>query len=314
LIRDFSTVLTRGDKVGIIGPNGCGKTTLLRLLLEPEGTHGGLTPQAGRITHGTNLQIAYSDQLRTQLDEKQSLADNISQGREFIMINGFRRHVISYLEDFLFTPDRARQPVSILSGGERNRLLLARLFSEPSNVLVLDEPTNDLDLDTLELLEEQMASYSGTVLMVSHDRAFLNNVATSVLVFEKHPNDRTDLWLDDSGGWFINEYVGGYDDWAARRALPPEREPDKKPAPPPRPKSSKKQLSSWERRELDDLPGKIEALEAEQAQWHARIADPALYRQPSAEITSAQQRAEALVTELEAAYRRWEELESIASR
>lgn len=314
LIRDFSTVLIRGDKVGIIGPNGCGKTTLLRLLLEPAGTPGGLTPQTGRITHGSNLQIAYSDQLRTQLDEQQSLAENIAQGREFVMINGIRRHVISYLEDFLFTPDRARQPVSVLSGGERNRLLLARLFSQPSNVLVMDEPTNDLDLDTLDLLEEQLATYAGTVLLVSHDRAFLNDVATSVLVFEKHPVDRMDVWLGDTEGWYINEYVGGYDDWAARRVLPPEPEPEKKPAPPPRPKPANKKLAEWERRELDALPGKIEALEAEQAQWHARLADPAFYRRPAAEIAAANQRAGELIAELESAYRRWEKLESAAAR
>ncbi len=314
LIRNFSTVLGRGDKVGIIGPNGCGKTTLLRLLLEPEGARDSLVPKEGTITHGTNLQIAYSDQLRTQLDETQSLADNISQGREFVMINGFRRHVISYLEDFLFSPDRARQPVSVLSGGERNRLLLARLFSEPSNVLVLDEPTNDLDLDTLELLEEQLSNYAGTVLLVSHDRAFLNDVATSVLVFEKHPADSTDIWLADNEGWYINEYVGGYDDWAARRVVPPEPEPEKKPTPPPRPKPTKKKLSDWERRELDALPGKIEALEAEQAQWHARMANPAFYRQSSAEIASAQKRAEELIAELETVYQRWEKLESMAAQ
>jgi ATP-binding cassette subfamily F protein uup len=314
LIRDFSTVLTRGDRVGIIGPNGCGKTTLLRLMLEPGGAEGSLTPPTGRITHGTNLQIAYSDQLRTQLDEQHSLADNIAQGREFITINGIRRHVISYLEDFLFTPDRARQPVSVLSGGERNRLLLARLFTQPSNVLVLDEPTNDLDLDTLELLEDQLSSYAGTVLLVSHDRAFLNDVVTSVLVFEKHPADRADTWLAENEGWYVNEYVGGYDEWAARRVLPPEPEPEKKAPPPPRPKSAKKKLSDWERRELDDLPGKIEALEAEQAQWHTRLADPAFYRQPGPEITAAKQRAEALIVELEAAYHRWETLESRAAQ
>ena len=223
LIHDFSEVITRGDRIGILGPNGCGKTTLLRLLLEPSGT--GLTPLSGKITHGTNLQIAYSDQLRSQLDENLSLAENITQGKEFIMLQGVKRHVIGYLEDFLFTPDRARQPVSVLSGGERNRLLLARLFAQPSNVLVLDEPTNDLDLDTLELLEEQLAAYTGPVLIVSHDRSFLNNVVTSVLAFEKHPPGRNDIWLKPDDGWFVNEYVGGYDDWAAKRLLPPETEP-----------------------------------------------------------------------------------------
>ena len=309
LIRDFSTVLSRGDKVGIIGPNGCGKTTLLRLLLEPAGTPAGLTPASGAIRHGTNLQIAYSDQLRTQLEEDRPLTENIAEGREFVMINGARRHVIGYLEDFLFSSERARQPVSVLSGGERNRLLLARLFAEPSNVLVLDEPTNDLDLDTLELLEEQLAAYAGTILIVSHDRAFLNNVVTSVWVFEKHPADRTDVWLGETDGWYVNEYVGGYDDWSAQRVLPPAPDPEKT-TPPPKPKPAQRKLTFKERAELDALPSRIEALEAEQAQWHARLADPAFYRQAGADIAAARERSGNLTTELENAYRRWEELES----
>jgi ABC transport system ATP-binding/permease protein len=311
LIRDFSTVITRGDRVGILGPNGCGKTTLLRLLLDTE-TKGGLGPRAGRLVHGTNLKVAYSDQLRAQLDERLSLAENIAQGREFVMIQGVRRHIFGYLQDFLFEPDRARQPVLALSGGERNRLLLARLFAEPSNVLVLDEPTNDLDLDTVELLEEQLAAYGGTVLLVSHDRTFLNNVVTSVLAFEKHPPERADAWLGPSDGWYVNEYVGGYDDWAARRVVPPEAEPAEKKAPAPshtRP-PKKKRLPEKEMRELEALPGRIEAMEEEQAQWHARMADPAFYRQSGEEIARARQRAEALVAALEIAYRRWEELEA----
>jgi ABC transport system ATP-binding/permease protein len=321
LIRDFSTVLVRGDKVGILGPNGCGKTTLLRLLLEAGITPPGLAPHSGRVAHGTNLRIAYSDQLRAQLDKERSLAENIAQGQEFVMIQGTRRHVLGYLQDFLFAPDRARQPVCALSGGERNRLLLARLFAQPSNVLVLDEPTNDLDLDTLELLEEQLDTYRGTVLLVSHDRTFLNNVVTSVLVFEKHDLDQPGHWLGPDDGWFVNEYVGGYDDWAARRVLPPapgpSREPAKEETPPrserPTTPAKKKRLTDWQKRELAELPGRIEALEAEQAQWHARMADPAFYRQGSTEISRARQRAEELIAELETAYRRWEQLEAIVT-
>ena len=313
LLHDLSTVITRGDRVGIIGPNGCGKTTLLRLLLEPQGTVGGLVPQSGKITHGTNLQVAYSDQLRAQLDETKSLAENIVQGKEFIMLQGVKRHVFGYLEDFLFTPDRARAPVSVLSGGERNRLLLARLFAQPSNVLVLDEPTNDLDLDTLELLEEQLDSYSGTVLLVSHDREFLNNVVTSTLVFEKHPADRTDTWLPPDGGWHINEYVGGYDDWMAKRVLPPEPEAPKKGSAQKPEQPGRKNLTFKERRELEELPSRIEAMEEEQTQWHACLADPAFFRKPKAEITHATERSEALETELANAYSRWAELEARAA-
>jgi ATP-binding cassette subfamily F protein uup len=314
LIRDFSLVLGRGDRVGILGPNGCGKTTLLRLLLEPAGTAGGLTPGAGRVTHGTNLQICYSDQLRAQLDDSKSLIENVAEGKEFIMIDGLRRHVMGYLEDFCFEPDRARQPASVLSGGERSRLLLARLFAQPSNVLVLDEPTNDLDLDTLTLLEERLAAYQGTVLLVSHDRAFLNNVVTSVLAFEKHPPARTDVWLGPLDGWYVNEYVGGYDDWADRRVLPPEAEPPRKSAPIREKKPVKKRLSQHERRELDGLPSRIEALEIEQAQLHQRMSESPFYRLPPAEIAAAKARSESLIHELEAAYARWEILETQAAQ
>jgi ATP-binding cassette subfamily F protein uup len=307
LIRDFTTVITRGDRIGIIGPNGCGKTTLLNLLLNSS------CPSPGTITHGTNLQIAYSDQLRAQLDENKTLAENIVQGKEFIMLQGVKRHVIGYLEDFLFTPDRARAPVSVLSGGERNRLLLARLFAQPSNVMVLDEPTNDLDLDTLDLLEDQLDTYSGTVLVVSHDRAFLNNVATSVLVFEKHPADSTDQWLKPDEGWYVNEYVGGYDDWAARRVLPPEPTAPEKAQPVKAAAPSRRKLSFKERRELEEFPSRIEAMEEEQTQWHACLSDPAFFRKPKAEVTKATERSEALASELEVAYRRWAELEALAT-
>jgi ATP-binding cassette subfamily F protein uup len=315
LIHDFSTRITRGDKVGILGPNGCGKTTLLRLLLESPEEAGGLAPQTGRIVRGTNLKIAYSDQLRAQLDESQSLMQNVAQGQEFVMIGNTRRHVIGYLEDFLFAPDRARQPVRSLSGGERNRLLLARLFAQPSNVLVLDEPTNDLDLDTLELLEDKLAAYAGTVLLVSHDRTFLNNVVTEVLVFEKHPPDDATLWLGPDDGWYVNEYVGGYDDWLKSRIEPPEP-----PAAEPKAGSvrrntaaPKRRLNDKERKELANLPGHIEAMEAEQEQWYGRMADPAFYKQPAAEIAHAQERAQALTDELEVAYQRWGQLEALVA-
>ena len=271
--------------------------------------------QSGHIVHGTNLQVAYSDQLRSQLDENRSLADNIAEGQEFVTIQGTRRHIIGYLQDFLFTRDRARQPVSVLSGGERNRLLLARLFAQPSNVLVLDEPTNDLDLDTLELLEEQLDAYKGTVILVSHDRSFLDEVVTSVLAFEKHPAGDTTNWLGHDDGWYVNEYVGGYADWAGSRVLPPEPEPVKKQQPvrPPRERvPAKRRLTKTERRELEQLPGRIEELEKEQADWHKRMADPAFFRQSGAEIAQAKQRAHDLHPELERAYARWEELSAIA--
>jgi ATP-binding cassette subfamily F protein uup len=313
LLRRFSLLLSRGDKVGILGPNGCGKTTLLRLLLE-SGQPAGLKPASGRIELGTHLQIAYSDQLRGQLDEEKSLIENIASERDFVEINGTRRHVIGYLQDFLFPPDRARQRVATLSGGERNRLLLARLFAQPSNVLVLDEPTNDLDLETLDLLEEQLDAYQGTVLLVSHDRSFLNNVVTSVLAFEKYDASRPGDWLGPDEGWFVNEYVGGYDDWAAQRKSPPAPESaPREPAPAKVRTPMKKKLSDKERRELESLPGRIEALEAEQHELHVRMADPAFYRGPSDDIARARQRYEELIPELEKMYARWEDLEARAT-
>ena len=294
IVRDFSTSIQRGDRIGIIGPNGAGKTTLLRLLL------GQLEPDSGRLHLGTKLEIAYFDQLRSQLDGEKSVIDNLAGGREKITVNGSERHIISYLQDFLFAPDRARTPVKALSGGERNRLLLARLFANPSNLLVLDEPTNDLDVETLDLLEELLLDYQGTLLLVSHDRAFLDNVVTSSLVFE--------------GDARVREYVGGYSDWLR------QRQPAKTPAPVARPATSAppaapatadkpRKRSYKEQRELDSLPQLIEALETERETLHARMADPAFYQQAPTAISAVQDRLTGLETELEQVYARWEALE-----
>jgi ATP-binding cassette subfamily F protein uup len=298
LIRDLDTLILRGDKVGIIGPNGSGKSTLLKLLL------GDLEPQSGTIRRGTNLQVAYFDQLRAQLDLEKSVQDNVAEGSDQVQVEGQSRHVLSYLRDFLFTPERARQPVKALSGGERNRLLLARLFTRSANLLVLDEPTNDLDAETLELLEELLIQFSGTLLLVSHDRALLDNVVTSTLVFE--------------GDGLVREYVGGYEDWLRQRpapaATPPKiataaaaqsREPagaeTKRPA---------AKLSFKEGRELGELPARIEALEAEQEDLHARLADPALYQGDGSAVAAAKDRLAELESELAGAYARWEALEA----
>ena len=295
LIRDFSTRIMRGDRIGLIGPNGSGKTTLLNLLL------GRLSPDAGQVRHGTKLEIAYFDQLREPLDPEQTVLDSVAGGRETLEINGQRRHIIGYLGDFLFTAQRARSPVKSLSGGERNRLLLARLFTKPANLLVMDEPTNDLDLETLELLEELLMDYTGTLLLVSHDRAFLDNVVTSCLVFES--NGR------------IQEYVGGYSDWLRQRPAPEpvvvaKPKPEPKPAiRPPKPATSGK-LGYNERRELERLPARIEELEQRQRDLHALTADPAFYKQEPAAITRRMEELRALEAELETAYGRWEELEA----
>ena len=293
VIRNFSSRIMRGDKIGIIGPNGCGKTTLLRLLL------GELAPQRGTIRLGTHLSIAYFDQLRTQLDEGKTVQEIVGDGNDTITFNGQSRHIISYLGDFLFPPDRARSPIRILSGGERNRLLLARLFTKPSNILVLDEPTNDLDAETMELLEELLLEYQGTVLLVSHDRALLNNVVTSTLAFE-----------DDGQAY---EYIGGYDDWLRQRrptqtetqAVQPKR--DKQRLQRERPKK----LAYKEHRELEVLPEHIEQLETEQAELHQQLADPELYKQNGSEVGTLKSRLTALEQKLEAAYARWEALEAI---
>ncbi len=293
-IRDFSIKIMRGDRIGIIGPNGIGKSTLLKILL------GEMAPDRGRVRTGTRLEAVYFDQLREQLDEDVTVQESVAGGNDTVQINGRQRHVISYLKDFLFTPDRARSPVRTLSGGERNRLLFARLFTRPSNVLVLDEPTNDLDMETLELLEERLLDYTGTILLVSHDRSFLNNVVTSTLVFE--------------AGGVITEYAGGYDDWLRQRPRPADKKEPVRGRPSVKRREKKDQprkLTFREGKELEALPGRIERLEQEQKGLYEQMATPVFYRSPGDEISRARARVEELRQELEGAYERWEELESI---
>ncbi|MGY0559342.1 MULTISPECIES: ATP-binding cassette domain-containing protein [unclassified Luteimonas] len=307
LVHDFSTTIMRGDRIGLIGPNGSGKTTLLRLLL------GELEPQRGSVHIGTRLQVAYFDQYRATLREDWNALENVAEGREFVEVNGARKHAIGYLQDFLFTPERARAPITRLSGGERNRLLLAKLFAQPSNLLVLDEPTNDLDVETLELLEELLADYAGTMLLVSHDRDFLDNVVTSILAME--------------GDGQVGEFVGGYSDWlgqgdtswlrwqpsagrAAQKA-PAEQAPASaalSPAPQPR-----RQLSYRDARELEQLPARVEALEKQVATLTAAMSDPEFFRQDSDAITAHNEAVAAAQAELDEAYARWEALESAVS-
>lgn len=294
VISGFSAAIMRGDKVGIIGPNGSGKTTLLRLLL------GELTPQQGSVRHGTRLNITYFDQLRAQLKEDKSVFDNVGDGNDVVIINGKPRHVISYLQDFLFSPDRLRVPVNDLSGGERNRLLLARLFARPSNVLVMDEPTNDLDLETLELLEELLLDYKGTLLLVSHDRTFLNNVVTSTFVFEEEGK--------------VNEYIGGYDDWQRQSEGKKKDVPEKisaKTEPSRRQCERPRKLTFKEQRELEALPQRIEALEAEQQQLYQTMSDPMFFQKGKEEIANVKVRVSSLERELAEAYQRWETLENL---
>jgi ATP-binding cassette subfamily F protein uup len=298
LIDRFSATLLRGDKVGLIGPNGCGKTTLLKLIL------GELQPSAGSVRQGTRLQVAYFDQLRAGLDLDATLADTISPGSEWIEVGNARKHVMSYLGDFLFAPERARSPVRTLSGGERNRVLLARLFALPANVLVLDEPTNDLDIDTLELLEELLQGYPGTVFLVSHDRRFLDNVVTSTIAWEGDPafGGRPGLW---------REYEGGYEDWKQQRErgrVATAAAAKAAPAPAPRPGAARTKLSYRDQRELDALPARIEALEAEQKRIHDRLASAELYTQEPQRVPELQARNEAIEAELWAALERWEAL------
>lgn len=303
IVKNFSTLIQRGDKIGLIGPNGAGKSTLLKLLLKE------LEPDSGVVEQGTRLQVAYFDQLREQLDPEMTVADTVADGNEFVEIAGNQRHVMSYLSDFLFAPARARSPVKILSGGERNRLLLARLFTKPANLIIMDEPTNDLDLETLELLEEKLVDYEGTLLVVSHDRAFLDNVVTSVLVFE--------------GEGVINDYVGGYSDWLAysqakaqqlsqvKKSAPVQVavKPADKPA-----NNKKKKLSYKEQLELQQLPALIEQLEAEHASITEQMGKPDFYRKDAAAIATVTDKLAALDEKLQQTYKRWDELEAAADQ
>jgi ATP-binding cassette subfamily F protein uup len=303
IIADFSVRIMRGDRIGIIGPNGCGKSTLIKLLM------GEYEPTSGSIRRGTSLKAAYFDQQREQLDPSASIMDNVTGGSgDSVVIDGRARHISGYLRDFLFPPERLQAPVTMLSGGERNRLLLARLFAQPSNLLIMDEPTNDLDVETLDLLEDLVANYEGTLLLVSHDRAFLDNVVTSTLVFE--------------GDGRVNEYVGGYSDWLRQRRMP-GRTPAARaqaaaaivtagPAAADTEKAAVKgrRLSYKDQRELDALPGRIQLLEEEQHGLQASIGDPELFRQSPERAAAALQRLETLARELEAAYARWDSLES----
>jgi ATP-binding cassette subfamily F protein uup len=301
IVRDFSTILVRGDKVGLIGLNGAGKTTLLRLILGEE------TPDSGTVKQGARLTVAYFDQMRGQLNDEASLADTIAPGSDWVEVNGQRKHVMSYLGDFLFAPERARSPVKSLSGGERNRLLLARLFAKPANVLVLDEPTNDLDIDTLELLEELLEDYDGTVFLVSHDRAFLDNVVTQVIVAE--------------GGGLWREYVGGYTDWervrdralvadaaSAKQAAKSDAKTEAKPATAPAAKAKK--LSYKEQRELEELPKLIAMLEAEQKALSEQLNDPEIYKRKPEDAQKMNQRFAELDDLLLEALEKWEVIEA----
>jgi ATP-binding cassette subfamily F protein uup len=295
LIRDFSAKIMRGDKIGVIGPNGCGKTTLLRLLL------GQMEPQKGSVHVGTGLEIAYYDQLREQLDLEKTVAQNVCESGDTVTVNGRQKNIIGYLQDFLFSPDRARTPVKVLSGGERNRLFLAKLFAKPSNMLVMDEPTNDLDVETLELLEELLVEYQGTVLLVSHDRSFLNNVVTSTLAME--------------GRGVVREYPGGYDDWLSQRVVKPE--PGQAKAVVSKVSTASEQgkntpgFSQTEQRELKDLLKKIEKAESGQEELFALMAEPGFYQKDPKEISRIKLEAEALSAELSKMYSRWERLEEL---
>jgi len=296
IIRDFSDTIWRGDKIGIIGPNGGGKTTLLKLLL------GKLEPTSGEVKAGTRLQIVYLDQLRAQIDDDKTIAQNVAGDAENVTFQGRSRHIHSYLQDFLFRGDCIRMPAKMLSGGERNRLLLARLFLQPANVLVLDEPTNDLDAETMELLEEILVEFSGTLLLVSHDRAFLDNVVTSTLVFE--------------GDGVVKDYIGGYQDWVSQRAAVTAKTPTtpvqekSPPTPGQQPKEKPKPFLKREQRELDELPSRIEALETRQKEIAAKLWDPELYQKEPESIPKLKTELENLERQTSEAYARWEDLEA----
>ncbi len=290
IISQLSTVIMKGDRVGILGPNGSGKTTLLRLLL------GNLQPDSGSIRLGTNLQISYFDQLREQLDENKTVQENVVENnQDTVTINGQKRHIIGYMQDFLFSPDQVRSYVSTLSGGERNRLLLARLFTRPSNLLVMDEPTNDLDIETMELLEDYLMKYAGTVLLVSHDRAFVNNVVTSTLVFE--------------GAGNVKEYVGGYDDWLRQRVAEAKPAKPAKDNPPPPAISQKVKFGFRQQKELDALTLTIQSLETEQADLYKAMGDSSLYKNDKSAVVSKKERLDEVKKLLAESYTRWEELE-----
>ena len=292
VVRDFTTTIWRGDKVGIIGPNGSGKTTLLRLLL------GRLEPQAGEVKTGTNLEVVYLDQLRDQIDGDKTVAQNVAGSAETVMFQGRARNIHSYLGDFLFRSDRIRMAAGLLSGGERNRLLLAKLFLQPANVLVLDEPTNDLDAETLELLEELLVEYAGTLLLVSHDREFLDHVVTGTLVFE--------------GGGRIGEYAGGYEDWVRQRPAEAEAAAPREEISRPRERGEKpRKFLNREQRELDEMPARLEELESAHAAAAARLADPAIYQNEPAAIPGLKAELAELERQTEAAFARWEELEAL---
>ena len=295
VVRDLSIRVMRGDRIGLVGPNGAGKTTLLRLLL------GALPPDSGSVRHGANVQPSYYDQQREQLDPERTVVDTVGDGNDTVIVNGQPRHIYGYLRDFLFSAERANSPVKALSGGERNRLLLARLFTKPANLLVLDEPTNDLDIETLELLEAFLIEWPGTLLLVSHDRRFIDNVVTSTLAFE--------------GDGQVTEYVGGYEDWVRQRPAPvdPSAEPARpRAAAANRPASERKKLSYRERQEYEQLPSRIEALEREQTDVTARIAAPDFYKEGPETIRQTLARTEAVHDELLALYARWDELDSRA--
>ena len=292
VVADLSTVIMKGDRVGMLGPNGSGKTTLLRLLLDE------LQPDSGNIRWGSNLQISYFDQLREQLDEKKTVRENVVENnQDTVTINGRERHIIGYLQDFLFSPDQVRSYVALLSGGERNRLLLARLFTRPSNILVMDEPTNDLDVETLELLEDYLMKYKGTVLLVSHDRAFINNVVTSTLVFE--------------GAGKVKEYVGGYDDWLSQRIVEAKPVVASKDTSPIRTIRPKTKFGYRQQKELDSLPLTIQTLETEQENLYRVMGDPDLYKNDKSEIVREKKRLETIKKLLAESYTRWEELEQL---
>jgi len=300
IIDGLSTTVLRGDRIGIIGPNGCGKSTLLKLIV------GEIAPTSGEVVMGTRLKLAYFDQHRRELNPEKTVRENMTDGSDYVTVRGRSRHVIGYLKDFLFPPQRIDSPVQALSGGERNRLLLAKIFTQSANMLVLDEPTNDLDVETLELLEDLLADYQGTLLLVSHDRTFLDNVVTSTLVFE--------------GEGKIGEYAGGYEDWKRQRLAAPLRELPKRASAPravaaavaEKTNNKNRRLSYKEQRELEGLPEKIEALEAEQSESHRLMGEVDFYRQPGDKITAAMERLEAVRDELEACYSRWQTLETRA--